>query len=420
MAPTKHLTYEIQEVLSESGKSRVYRAKDTEGHLLVVKHLKGCHDVYTQLQNISHPFLPRIYEVTVTEDETMVLEEFIDGAGIVQAGLNERQIRKAMLELCQVLSFLHQRGIIHRDIKPSNLLMAADGHIRLIDFDASRTIKEDQSSDTQLLGTKGYAPPEQYGFAQTDQRTDIYAVGITLQVLLGPLSRKRRNRKVIKKCTALDPERRYRSVDALRLSVYRGLIWRRGIRPLLILCLLLPALFIGLIVQDLLLHDGNVTFGAWSEIQAITVETGKELQPFFVRQRVFSQAAFTPPTRPFSFGTTTYDIETGSIAGFLVGPIPITWRRDGVGAAYDLLAEECTEHYHLYIDRLEDGRYVFGELKGAFNARSGTIVYREFLGLELVDTHNKKVQRISPADCGHYPDEMGKLYWMDVFDTPIF
>ena len=90
-----------------------------------------------------------------------------------------------MEELCEVLVFLHGYGIIHRDIKPSNLLLAPDGHIRLIDFDAAREGKPSADNDTRLLGTRGYAPPEQYGFAQTDSRADIYAAGVTMKQLLG-------------------------------------------------------------------------------------------------------------------------------------------------------------------------------------------------------------------------------------------
>lgn len=111
--------------------------------------------------------------------------------------------------------FLHQYGIIHRDIKPSNLLLAPDGHIRLIDFDAAREERPGGESDTRLLGTRGYVPPEQYGFSQTNVRADIYSVGVTLKHLLGNRAEKRPYRHIIRKCTEFAPKRRYATAKAL-------------------------------------------------------------------------------------------------------------------------------------------------------------------------------------------------------------
>lgn len=119
-------------------------------------------------------------------------------------------------ELCSVLEFLHGKDIIHRDIKPSNISLANDGHIRLIDFDAARMPKEDLEQDTRLLGTRGYAPPEQYGFAQTDARADIYSLGVTLEQLLGDKAHKKRYKRIIGKCTNLNPDKRYQSARQVK------------------------------------------------------------------------------------------------------------------------------------------------------------------------------------------------------------
>ena len=83
--------------------------------------------------------------------------------------------------MCDGLKELHEQKIIHRDIKPSNMILQADGRIRLIDFDAARIFKDNKATDTELLGTKDYAPPEQYGFGQTDPRSDIYSLGVTIK-----------------------------------------------------------------------------------------------------------------------------------------------------------------------------------------------------------------------------------------------
>lgn len=181
----------------------------------VRKELRGSHPIYQQLQTLPHPYLPQILQVEQHQDGITLLEEYIDGANLAEIKLPEKQAVALMEELCEVLVFLHSHGILHRDIKPSNLLLAADGHIRLIDFDAAREEKPNVDSDTRLLGTKGYAPPEQYGFAQTDARADIYAVGVTMKQLLGKRAEKRPYRHILRKCTEFAPKRRYQTAAAL-------------------------------------------------------------------------------------------------------------------------------------------------------------------------------------------------------------
>lgn len=95
-----------------------------------------------------------------------------------------------------------------------------DDHIRLIDFDAARVPKENREQDTVQLGTRGYAPPEQYGFSQTDERADIYALGVTIKQLLGGRAEKLRYRKTLSKCTSLDPEKRYSSVRRVKNAFF--------------------------------------------------------------------------------------------------------------------------------------------------------------------------------------------------------
>lgn len=178
--------------------------------------MKGKHSVYTALQSIDHPFLPKLYGVDISDDATTIIEEYIEGQPLGGEELSEKQFLVVIKELCSVLEFLHGKGIIHRDIKPSNIILAGDGHIRLIDFDAARMPKDDLEQDTDLLGTRGYASPEQYGFAQTDERADIYALGVTIQQLLGDKAGKPRYKRIIQKCTNLNPDKRYQSVGQVR------------------------------------------------------------------------------------------------------------------------------------------------------------------------------------------------------------
>lgn len=215
------MAFEEIKFLNQSEKSTVCLIREEEGEQIFIrKTLKGKHPVYTELQRLKHPFLPELYEVHVSDTDTVIIEEYIEGQTPGSMELSRKQFLNIVGELCSVLEFLHGKGIIHRDIKPSNIILAKDGHIRLIDFDAARIPKDDMEQDTILLGTRGYAPPEQYGFAQTDERSDIYALGMTLKQLLGDGIGKSRYEKIIQKCINLNPDKRYQTVAQVRRAFF--------------------------------------------------------------------------------------------------------------------------------------------------------------------------------------------------------
>lgn len=195
------------EVFEENGEKRIRRTVNAELPL------------YETLKNSECEYLPRIYSVNIAEGRTVVTEEFISEKNLFAANLDEKQVIHAMVQLCAALDFIHGLGIVHRDIKPSNILLATDGNIRLIDFEAARFVRSDKDKDTRYLGTDGFAPPEQYGFSQTDLRADIYAAGQTMKALLGSLSTKKKYAKIIRKCTALDPAERYQSARELSAAL---------------------------------------------------------------------------------------------------------------------------------------------------------------------------------------------------------
>ncbi|MDE7044067.1 MAG: serine/threonine protein kinase, partial [Acetatifactor sp.] len=215
------MDHEEIRVLKQSEKSIVCLVREQNGsQVFIRKILKGQHPIYQMLLDCPHPGLPKLQEVTLSEDSTTVIEEYIEGQASGTGELSEKQFLNLVRELCSVLEFLHGKGIIHRDIKPSNILLTKDGHVRLIDFDAARMPKEHLEQDTKLLGTRGFAPPEQYGFSQTDERTDIYALGATLNHLMGEKFRKLRYKRIIRKCMNLDPEKRYQSVKQVRQAFF--------------------------------------------------------------------------------------------------------------------------------------------------------------------------------------------------------
>lgn len=230
------MSYERLEVFKETNKSKVYLVYDSEHHRMAVeKHLHGEIKVYKLLKDLHHHYLPIIYEVQFQNGETIVHEEYIPGSSLAHLMVTEKQLIRWLLELCDVLDCLHSHGIHHKDIKPSNLLLGNDGHLRLIDFDAAQEKSDLGSTDRRILGTRGYAPPEQYGFAQTDARADIYALGVTFKKLLGKSADKCCYRYIFKRCTAIDPEKRYPSVKGVQRAIYVERIWRPGLCLTLVL-----------------------------------------------------------------------------------------------------------------------------------------------------------------------------------------
>lgn len=179
---------------------------------------------YEFLKGIRQENLPIVYETFILSDGMMVLEEYIDGLNVAQiseAGhISKKGAVKIVKSICNALTVLHENRIVHRDIKPENIMVNNKGRVVLIDFNSSRTVSL-KSKDTEILGTIGYASPEQMGLTQTDARTDIYALGILLNVLITgkhPSEEMAKGRfgKIINKCTAISPDDRYQTAEQLK------------------------------------------------------------------------------------------------------------------------------------------------------------------------------------------------------------
>lgn len=203
----------------DKGTVELVRAGDRQ---YVLRTMNGNVSSYTALKKIASPYLPKIEYAAFDGEKTIVLEEYIYGGKDILSLAEEKDIVSAFCELCDVLGVLHSHGIVHRDIKPSNILIAPDGHIRLIDFDASRRYDDSKHSDTRCLGTKGYAPSEQFGYSQTNAASDIYSLGVTLKTVLGDRAEKRKYRRIIRKCTEFDPKNRYQSAAAVKKALKSG------------------------------------------------------------------------------------------------------------------------------------------------------------------------------------------------------
>ncbi|MBR2311226.1 MAG: serine/threonine protein kinase [Oscillospiraceae bacterium] len=217
-------TYALVSVLSEKNECRVLRLRNrTTGQDLILRSHPKQLEAYTLLCTIRCENLPEVYDAIDVEDGQIVLEEYIDGitvAQVMETGKYHYQGAKKVLSgICNALTVLHDRNIIHRDVKPENVIIDKTGSIVLIDFNASR--KESAASkDTVVMGTIGYASPEQLGLCQSDARTDIYACGVLLNVMLTgkhpteAFARWRAGR-IVRKCTMINPVNRYQSAKEL-------------------------------------------------------------------------------------------------------------------------------------------------------------------------------------------------------------
>lgn len=221
--------YRVVSILKATEKGQVIRLRHKKsGRDLLEKKFLGDGEVYRLLARFQIQGIPEVYEAVSHDKQWLVLEEWLEGitvAEILKQGLyKESGIRTVLSSLCSSLAALHSIRVIHRDIKPENVMVTNEGNVKLIDFDAARIYKPDYTKDTVVLGTLGYAAPEQFGFRQSDQRTDIYALGVLMNVMLTgehPSVKlyKGKLTKVIETCIQTNPEKRFQSVEELRQKI---------------------------------------------------------------------------------------------------------------------------------------------------------------------------------------------------------
>lgn len=221
-------TYEELKRLSENDELGTYLARNRQTGALVVKKQVSVEvgDVYKKLQRINTPNLVPILDICRLEDSCIVVESYISGETLEQRLDRTGKFAKDEalyygIQILRCLQILHKNGIVHRDLTPANILISIDGIVKIIDFGIARTQKENQTKDTVIMGTVGYASPEQFGFQQTDARTDIYAFGVLFNKMLTgympneQLPEIRTYRKIIEKCTMMDPQKRYVSAGEI-------------------------------------------------------------------------------------------------------------------------------------------------------------------------------------------------------------
>ncbi|MCE1246414.1 MAG: serine/threonine protein kinase [Firmicutes bacterium] len=247
--------YEINDIIGTGGMSEVFIAADLKnsGYAVVVKKLLLTRDAnqirdylysfqqeFKILASLHHPNIPTAYDFFEENNQFFLVEDYIRGEQLQpgMAGMQPDKVVKVIIQLCDVLEYLHRHNIIYRDLKPENIIMTPDERIYLVDFGISRIFSPEKEDDTVALGTPGYAPPEAYEKPQTDARSDIYSMCVLMhQMLTGkdPVSSafrfdepKKIDKSIdgelssfVMKGLNLEPAKRYQSISEFRHSLFK-------------------------------------------------------------------------------------------------------------------------------------------------------------------------------------------------------
>lgn len=181
-------------------------------------------EVYERVARLHNVHIPGIAAWKLEDGRFWLIEEYVNGETLEEwinrgGTFTREEAVRIVRQVCEALACLHSQEppVIHRDVKLSNIMISHDGVVKLIDYNAARLYEKGLKQDTRLIGTEAYAAPEQFGFAQTDARTDIYALGVVFNYLLTGVHVKDQIAEgdcgaVIRKCTQMDPKQRYQSV----------------------------------------------------------------------------------------------------------------------------------------------------------------------------------------------------------------
>ncbi len=233
--------YQFLEIIKEDEEKRITRVWDKKtSKVLVCKVFLNSRNkkVYKQIFEYPHRGIPKIVEIKEEKGRLIIYEENSQGQVLSQMRgkqFNLDYVQSIIMDLCSIVDHLHnlKPPVIHRDIKPENVIISQEG-IQLIDFDIARNYMVNQSKDTTVLGSIGFAAPEQFGFGQSDERTDIYAMGVLLNwMLTGKMLHEKLCqepfRTVVVKATAVNPNLRYRKIKEVRRALEKRETEARGV-----------------------------------------------------------------------------------------------------------------------------------------------------------------------------------------------
>lgn len=197
--------------------------------------------VWSLIESCGCARLPKVEATYSLPDQFVVVYDFVPGQTLEELVVAKKRLvpeeaASLAADICEAAAALHSRGVVHRDLSPRNVIVAADG-AHLIDLGIARMRVEGASRDTTSLGTRGFASPEQYGFAQTDARSDVYAIGKLLGYMLTGLqpdgdeyeralgdadATDSRLAEVVARACAFEPSSRYQSAAEMARALGRS------------------------------------------------------------------------------------------------------------------------------------------------------------------------------------------------------
>lgn len=230
-----------QKIAEISDHKNIYLVQHIENKRIFVRKEQKIYnkEIYEYLMQCDNPHIPKIFGCVEDSGMLIVIEEYVQGESLEEhlkdVGVyDEREVCHFMITICDVLEQLHQlpQPVIHRDLKPDNIIIQDNGYLKIIDFNTAKQFEAGRDSDTVIIGTREFAAPEQYGFRQSDARTDIYAMGVMMNYLLTKEFPKDHvygiteivpnyMTKIIQKCIEFAPDRRYQSVMELRRDLQK-------------------------------------------------------------------------------------------------------------------------------------------------------------------------------------------------------
>lgn len=225
--------YQSLEVLQKSPRGTTELVLGKDRRLYVRKIFTDYGLPVEEIKKLAIPGLAKIYFLTADEEKIYLIQEYIEGDNLTayvenQGPLSEKTIWQLAWHLSKVLEELHRASLLHRDLKPSNIMVDGQGKVHVVDIETLRLASSAKPRDTVVVGTEGYAPPEQFGFTTTDMRSDIYAYGKTIKELYQGRRPSLLMERLLNKCTRFDPQDRYNNIEQVQQALRRAQFMLQG------------------------------------------------------------------------------------------------------------------------------------------------------------------------------------------------